>query len=86
MKKYNINFKSFYSSNKITKVGIYFFKNGYGVKVVKETNDTSPFFEHESYDLYELKGTHSNYVESEQVLGYLGIEGIYNIMKQIEKK
>mgnify|MGYP003446098405 FL=1 len=86
MKKYNINFKSFYSSNKITKVGKYFFKNGYGVKVVKETNDTSPFFEHESYDLYELKGNHSNYVETGTILGYLGMEGIYNIMKQIEKK
>ena len=94
MKKYILEFLTDVTEYHTKRQAVYFFSNGYGVSVI---NILSPNGLHYSYTdnkhPYEIAVLEGNKESSritydtvitDDVIGYLGIEGVYKIMEEIE--
>ena len=95
MKKYELQFMEFRTDEYKKRQAFYFFENGYGISVINIIGTNG---EHHSYtkskDDYEiavLEGVKNNSsitydtVITDDVIGYLKIEGVYKIMEEVEK-
>ena len=95
MKKYELQFMEFRTDEYKKRQAIYFFENGYGISVINIENHNGEFLSYTKtkteYEIAVLKGekgssdiTYETPI-TDDVIGYLGIEGVYKIMEEIEK-
>ena len=94
--KYELNFKETITDEYKKRQAIYFFENGYGIIIINIKNHTGTFLSYTKTETeYEIavlqkreNGSSSITYETpitNNVIGYLKIEGVYKIMKKIEK-
>ena len=93
--KYELNFTETITDEYKKRQAIYFFENGYGISIINIKNHTGTFLSYTKteteYEIAVLKrenGSSSITYETpitDDVIGYLKIEGVYKIMKEIEK-
>ena len=94
--KYELNFKETITDEYKKRQAIYFFENGYGISIINIKNHTGTFLSYTKTETeYEIavlqkreNGSSSITYETpitNNVIGYLKIEGVYKIMKKIEK-
>ena len=95
MKKYELQFMEFRTDEYKKRQAIYFFENGYGISVINIIGTNGEHYSYtknkNQYEIAVLEGVKNNSkitydtVITDDVIGYLGIEGVYKIMEEIEK-
>ena len=95
MKKYDLIFSTYVTEEYTKRQAIYFFENGYGISIINIKNHTGTFLSYtkseEEYEIAVLKGKKGSSsitydtVITDDVIGYLKIEEVYEIMEEIEK-
>ena len=95
MKKYELQFMEFRTDEYKKRQAIYFFENGYGISVINIIGTNGEHYSYtknkNQYEIAVLEGSKNNSritydtVITDDVIGYLGIEGVYKIMEEIEK-
>ena len=95
MKKYELNFTETITDEYKKRQAIYFFENGYGISVINIIGTNGEHYSYtknkNQYEIAVLEGVKNNSkitydtVITDDVIGYLGIEGVYKIMEEIEK-
>ena len=95
MKKYELQFMEFRTDEYKKRQAIYFFENGYGISVINIIGTNGENYSYtknkDEYEIAVLEGSKNNSritydtVITDDVIGYLGIEGVYKIMEEIEK-
>ena len=93
--KYELNFKETITDEYKKRQAIYFFENGYGISVINIIGTNGEHYSYtknkDQYEIAVLEGSKNNSritydtVITDDVIGYLGIEGVYKIMEEIEK-
>ena len=96
MKKYELNFTETITDEYKKRQAIYFFENGYGISIINIKNHDGTFLSYTKtkteYEIAVLQkrenGSSSITYETpitDNVIGYLKIEGVYKIMEEVEK-
>ena len=95
MKKYDLIFLTEVAEEYTKRQAIYFFSNGYGISVINIIGTNGEHYSYtknkDQYEIAVLEGVKNNSritydtVITDDVIGYLGIEGVYKIMEEIEK-
>ena len=95
MKKYDLIFLTDVAEEYTKRQAIYFFSNGYGISVINIIGTNGEHYSYtknkDQYEIAVLEGSKNNSritydtVITDDVIGYLGIEGVYKIMEEIEK-
>ena len=95
MKKYELQFMEFRTDEYTKRQAIYFFSNGYGISVINIIGTNGKHYSYtknkNQYEIAVLEGSKNNSritydtVLTDDVIGYLKIEGVYKIMEEIEK-
>ena len=95
MKKYDLIFLTDVAEEYTKRQAIYFFSNGYGISVINIIGTNGEHFSYtknkEQYEIAVLEGVKNNSritydtIITDDVIGYLEIEGVYKIMEEIEK-
>ena len=95
MKKYELQFLETITDEYKKRQAIYFFENGYGISVINIIGTNGDHYSYtknkDQYEIAVLEGVKNNSritydtVITDDVIGYLGIEGVYKIMEEIEK-
>ena len=95
MKKYELQFREFRTDEYTKRQAIYFFENGYGISVINIIGTNGEHYSYtknkNQYEIAVLEGVKNNSritydtILTDDVIGYLGIEGVYKIMEEIEK-
>ena len=95
MKKYDLIFLTDVTEEYTKRQAIYFFSNGYGISVINIIGTDGVHFSYtknkEQYEIAVLEGVKNNSkitydtIITDDVIGYLEIEGVYKIMEEIEK-
>ena len=95
MKKYDLIFLTDVTEEYTKRQAFYFFSNGYGISVINIIGTNGEHYSYtknkDQYEIAVLEGSKNNSritydtVITDDVIGYLGIEGVYKIMEEIEK-
>ena len=95
MKKYDLIFLTDVTEEYTKRQAVYFFSNGYGISVINIIGINGEHYSYtknkDQYEIAVLEGSKNNSritydtVITDDVIGYLGIEGVYKIMEEIEK-
>ena len=95
MKKYDLIFLTDVTEEYTKRQAVYFFSNGYGISVINIIGTNGEHYSYtknkDQYEIAVLEGNKNNSiitydtVITDDVIGYLGIEGVYKIMEEIEK-
>ena len=95
MKKYKLQFTETITNEYTRRQAAYFFSNGYGISVINIIGANGEHYSYtknkNQYEMAVLEGSKNNSrmtydtVITDDVIGYLGIEGVYKIMKEIEQ-
>ena len=95
MKKYDLIFLTNVAEEYTKRQAVYFFSNGYGISVINIIGTNGEHYSYtknkDQYEIAVLEGSKNNSritydtVITDDVIGYLGIEGVYKIMEEIEK-
>ena len=95
MKKYELNFTETITDEYKKRQAIYFFENGYGISVINIIGTNGEHYSYtknkDQYEIAVLEGSKNNSritydtVITDDVIGYLKIEGVYKIMEEVEK-
>ena len=95
MKKYDLIFLTDVAEEYTKRQAVYFFSNGYGISVINIIGTNGEHFSYtknkEQYEIAVLEGSKNNSritydtVITDDVIGYLEIEGVYKIMEEKEK-
>ena len=95
MKKYILEFLTNVTEEYTKRQAIYFFSNGYRISVINIIGTNGEHFSYtknkDQYEIAVLEGNKESSritydtVITDDVIGYLGIEEVYKIMKVIEK-
>ena len=95
MKKYDLIFLTDVTEYHTKRQAVYFFSNGYGISVINIIGTNGEHFSYtknkEQYEIAVLEGVKNNSritydtIITDDVIGYLEIEGVYKIMEEIEK-
>ncbi len=94
MKKYDLIFLTDVTEEYTKRQAVYFFSNGYGISVINIIGTNGEHYSYTDnkhpYEIAVLEGnkessrTTFDTVITDDVIGYLGIEGVYKIMEEIE--
>ena len=95
MKKYDLIFLTEDTKEYTNRQAVYFFSNEYGIIVINIIGTNGEHYSYtknkDQYEIAVLEGSKNNSritydtVITDDVIGYLGIEGVYKIMEEIEK-
>ena len=95
MKKYDLIFLTNVTEYHTKRQAVYFFSNGYGISVINIIGTNGEHFSYtknkEQYEIAVLEGVKNksrityDTIITDDVIGYLEIEGVYKIMEEIEK-
>ena len=95
MKKYDLIFLTDVTEEYTKRQAVYFFSNWYGISVINIIGTNGEHFSYtknkEQYEIAVLEGVKNksrityDTVITDDVIGYLEIEGVYKIMEEIEK-
>ena len=91
MKKYDLIFLTDVTEEYTKRQAVYFFSNGYGISVINIIGTNGEHYSYtknkDQYEIAVLEGSKNNSritydtVITDDVIGYLGIEGVYKIME-----
>ena len=94
MKKYDLIFLTDVTEYHTKRQAVYFFSNGYGISVINIIGTNGLHYSYTDnkhpYEIAVLEGNKESSritydtVITDDVIGYLGIEGVYKIMEEIE--
>ena len=95
MKKYELQFMETITDEYTKRQAVYFFSNGYGISVINIIGTNGEHYSYtknkDDYEIAVLEGVKNNSsitydtVITDDVIGYLKIEGVYKIMEEVEK-
>ena len=96
MKKYELQFREFRNDEYKKRQAIYFFENGYGISIINIKNHNGTFLSYTNteteYEIAVLQKRENgsstityDTALTDDVIGFLKIEEVYKIMKEIEK-
>ena len=94
MKKYDLIFLTDVTEEYTKRQAVYFFSNGYGISVINIIGTNGEHYSYtknkDQYEIAVLEGVKNNSritydtPITDDVIGYLTLEEVYNLMKQIE--